>query len=366
MAEFRERQNIDNALHPERQWAPPLLEEPKPFWDSPEYQGGEDARGKPGSAQRYFNQTAETTRDPNYDPNKSVGSLADKADRYRALNGLNQQQGGDLASEQRCGAYVLLGGAMLGGGESGIATLMDSVEKFNAKNGGAADDKTKAENKKAFDALREKMAKGEALTQGDLNQVASGVYDMMSVAGKDGETAGMKEARVQQLMKESPALAKMWKDNDLSYDAIDPTGAGQGGHAVLGIGHGKSDKDHSGQHAAIYDPYRRTEKDPVKKQQMLDAGSEVEHLKAAYRQRIEWGSDPEQNAAYESAIKDAEAKYAAAMKAEQASHKDMGQVITDKKGLAAYRAATDRTMEMTDKGPQSTQPPRTQFEGIYY
>jgi hypothetical protein len=256
---------------------------------------------------------------------------------------------------------------MLGGGTEGISTLMDAVEKFRQKNGGSLDPKKMEQEMKQFADLKKKMKNGEELTAGDLNMVAGNVYDLMSQTGRDGSDAGMKRARVDQLFRESPALRKMFKDNELSYDSIDTTGAGAGGHAVLGIGHGRKDKDHTGAHSAIYDPYRRTSKNPALKQAAVEAGAKLQQLRED-RKRL---SNDDEFVRLDARIAFAQAEYDQALKKERDSHENLGQVITDRKSIGMYRTATTESMEMEADGPHTKVlpaapiPQPTIWDGMY-
>lgn len=346
MSQYRERDQIDRILHPERQWVGPpmpMMMDPKPFWDLPEYQGPLD---KGPSAANYLQYYAENTKDPNYDPTKKLGDLNDKSTRLEVLNSLTQQNDGTLQSNEKCGAYVLLGGALLSGGNKGITTLMDSVEKFNKKNGGSLDPETLKKEGAEFQAIREKLAKGEELTAGDMTKIAGNVYDMMRQQKKDGSDAGTDPNRVDNLFRESPELAKMWKENDLSYDRIDGTGAGVGSHAVLGIGHGRKDKDHTGEHGAIYDPFRRTSKDMDLKRAAIDAAGEVSRLEDLRKK----ATDPELISMYAAEVATAKQLLADAEDKERKSHKDMGQIVSDPKSVAMYRDAARESIEIGPDG----------------
>jgi len=350
-----------------------------PIWDRPGYQGDWDDKNLPkvGSAGRYITDISDATGSRSFDPNKKIGSLADQADRFRVINELNSQNGGNGNSEEACGAYVLLAGSLLAGGgkdgTKGLQTLMSSVEAFRKKNGGSLDPEKLKQEGEEFAKLREKMAKGEQLSAGDLNTIANDVYDMMKVQGRDGSDAGMKHDRVTALMQQSPELRKMWKDNKLSYDTINPYGGKVGGHAVLGIG--GDDPKNPGQHVAVYDPYHRTNKDPALQRAAIDSAAEVERLKESLKNHREYnkGGDPETVASYEARIKEAQQAAETARRREVDSHTDLGQVVTDPRSLAAYRATTNNVMRMTDKGVDQSVPtpaawpPHTPgvFDGMY-
>jgi hypothetical protein len=196
MGAFQSRMKIQEHLDPGNvhggavsPWGSGIGLTPSAFGDEPLYgppaMHGDLEKGPPlGSAQRLIHETSEQMKDPSYDPEKKVGSLETEKDRFQALNQLNQQQMGDPEAERRCGAYVLLGGAMLSGGEGGILKLLDSVEKFRNKNGGEIEAEKLEETMAGLAALRKKIAGHEELTLGDLNLAASGVYDMMMAKPK--------------------------------------------------------------------------------------------------------------------------------------------------------------------------------------
>lgn len=359
MSQFRERDQIDRVLHPERGYVgPPMLPDPKPFWELPEYQG-DLAKGP--SAGNYLKYLAEDSGDPNYDPKKKLGNLDDKANRMQVLNEMTSQQGGNnMQANEQCGAYVLLGGAMLAGGNKGITTLMDSVEKFNKKHGGSIDPEVLKKESAEFKDIRDKLAKGEELTAGDMAKIAGNVYDMMRAQGRDGSDAGMNPNRVDNLFRESPELAKMWKENELSYDRIDGTGAGAASHAVLGIGHAKNDKDHTGEHGAVYDPFRRTSKDPDLQRKVSDAAEELGRLEA----RRADATDPEIIEMYAKEVAKAKELLRSAQEREKKSHQNLGQVVTDAKGVGMYRAATRESIEIGPDGkPKHIMLPQAQIPG---
>jgi hypothetical protein len=182
--------------------------------------------------------------------------------RLATLNHLTQNRTDTSAGEDTCAASSLVGGAIMGGGTDGIKKLIDGVDNNLSK-----EDRARLEGKDGtLAALRDKLKKGEPLTQGDMHQLQQDVYMSLQDTKKaemvkrgenpDSVTPGADPDTIAKFLQNSPAMDKMMKDNHMGVSTIDMNGGGQA-HAVLSIRAPDADGDAHAKSVAVYDPYAR-------------------------------------------------------------------------------------------------------------
>jgi hypothetical protein len=183
-------------------------------------------------------------------PEDTPLDLSSQNARLKTLDNLVQNRPDMKDGENTCAASSLLAGAILSGGKNGtegVTTLLDSVAKQ------CPDEETR----KAFEAnlgqIREKIAKGEPLTVGDMHSMQNNIYTQLNFKEQQGnaqDLPGLQADTLQKFLDASPELKKKFKDNGLAVSYIDNNGKTPSTHAVLSIAR-------DGQNPAIYDPYLR-------------------------------------------------------------------------------------------------------------
>jgi hypothetical protein len=208
-------------------------------------------------------------------PEDTKLDLSSNDARLKMLDNLTQNRRDMLDGENTCAASSLLAGAVLMGGENGtegITTLLDSVAKQ------CPDDKSKEAFEANLGNIREKMAKGEPLTVGDMHSMQNNIYTQLNWKEQQAnanDPAGLQHDTVQRFMDASPDLKEKFKENGLAISYIDNNGTKPSTHAVLSIAR-------EGQDAAIYDPYLRDDG------QMVTGDGETANYEEA-RKRTETG-----------------------------------------------------------------------------
>jgi hypothetical protein len=197
-------------------------------------------------------------------PEDTPVDLSNPDARLRTLDNFTQNMAGNQNAESQCVASSLIGAAVLGGekeGNEGILKLMDAMNanaKANAEAGGG---EAPAESE-TMKALRERMAKGEPVTQGDLHQLQQDLYSQLKQdqlrtqdpnAGGDATVGGINPTTLKKFMAQAPDFAGMMEEKELKVIGIHASGENNSRHAVLQIGMG------DGGNPAIFDPQFRDE-----------------------------------------------------------------------------------------------------------
>ena len=182
--------------------------------------------------------------------------MSSAEDRLKFLDKFTQQGSDDPNAENMCGPTSLIGGAILANGTDGVKTLLDAVDNV-APDG---DNTYMQELRKKLDP-----ANPQPLTGADLQNAQAYIYERLnSVEGLNvNDPEAMKNAShaergvgtvtMQRLFQTNPALADMFKNNNLEIANID-TGGKNGlteDHAVLRM------TDEDDKPMMVYDPYRR-------------------------------------------------------------------------------------------------------------
>jgi hypothetical protein len=186
---------------------------------------------------------------PVYDGRRAA-PLGTREERLAALDRFTQNAdlaGGEEEGADRCGATTLLAGAMLGGGTGGVKLLLDTA---------AASDGVDKSTKLLLDQVAKKLARGEALTDGDLHFVQEGLHqhlrsvDVQTGRAVEGRT-GVDGRTLAELVDGNEELRKMFVDGGLGVAKIDNDGDDVANHFVLQIGQPGADDE------AVYDPLAR-------------------------------------------------------------------------------------------------------------
>lgn len=205
-------------------------------------------------------------------PDESLGALGTKEERLKALSRLMQNDPTNPQSEDLCGPTSLIAAALYAQGNQGMETLMRQVEA------GQAEDGKKHKEDPEFKALREKMKKGGELNVADMQMMQAHLYsDLRRRQEADGRVSdeqksegGIDGVVMQDYIKSSPEMAKMFADSKMSMSLVDTDGDKKLNHFVLGIQDDEREKV-SGYtpYNMVYDPFARhggqlvTEKDQV-------------------------------------------------------------------------------------------------------
>jgi hypothetical protein len=238
------------------------------------------------------------------------------------------------------------------------------------KAGGSVDEAlTKEMNE--LDTLKAQLAKDGKLTSKDAATLQRDLADLLkgraggAAAKADGAggQSGTGDDQVQQLLASSPALAKMLKDADVSYDVINPSGDAVAGgyHAVLGIGHRDGHRG-SGPHKMVYDPWKRRnlpEADSEQARELQEADARVAALE---QQGEHLKHTDDADAMNDNAMQLAKARVrqTAARAVVRAGYGDANQLVSDGLDLDDYYQTTTKSID--EKGTHYHDGP---FTGMY-
>ena len=191
------------------------------------------------------------------DPSAPMGNLdaESKAQRLAALSKLNQVNPEDPKSDQYCGPAALLAAAVYAKGGKGVDMIIDQLEAGGEKD--ASD---------PLEVLRRSADRG-TLDVGQMQELQAQLFASMhakmladpKISAEDKASPGINGKTMQDYIRDNPAMAKMFKDNDMAVSFIDSTGDEKVDHYVLGLNDpsraagGNAD----GGYNTFYDPFAR-------------------------------------------------------------------------------------------------------------
>ncbi|MBX3160679.1 MAG: hypothetical protein KF773_32230 [Deltaproteobacteria bacterium] len=231
--------------------------------------------------------------DPSTVKNHELGPMETREQREAVMAEMRQNNGNSFGDSgyAQCGSTAMTAAAVYGGGEQGVVQLMDAAQNFEKLQKAKANEERKrqglpplpeehvdmaaldakvkagksltpaeqaAQGNAQMDALKDKLAKGEHMTSDEMQMVQSNMYRVLNKGRDDGmgSGAGIDAADMAEFLKSSPAMAKMFRDNDMHLENIATAGQASSNHFVLGIGH----NNHKGMRETIYDPQARVQK----------------------------------------------------------------------------------------------------------